>query len=195
MLPIIFINCDLFPFVDWIISGLKIYETRNRNTLKAFIGQVVLIAETHKGKRPIVRCVAYIDSMEKVNIERFNALREKTMVFPGSAYDLTDSSKTKCLYRLSYVYPIPCFIPPEDVRHGYTWMEYRHNITDNEYTQYIADIYHCSDIWGQKYTDMEMYIELMETQKQKTPGDYSPDPFLFQECAAYWNELCELYPN
>ena len=97
MLPIVFINCDLFPFVDWIIDGLKIYETRNRNTLKSLIGQVVMIAETHKGKKPIVRCMAYIDSMEKVNVKQFDSMRNDTRIVPGSVYDLTDTNKTKCL--------------------------------------------------------------------------------------------------
>lgn len=195
MLPIVFINCDLFPFVEWIISGKKIYETRNRNTLKRFIGQVIMLAETHKGKKPVVRCMAYIDRMERVNAKQFDSMRKDTMIETGSAYDLIDDNKTKCLYKLSYVYPVPAFIPPEDTRHGYVWMEYNHNIRDSNYKQWIADCYHCSDIWGQKQTDMEMYIELMETQLQKFPDDYSPSPYLFRECAAYWNKLSIAYPN
>ena len=195
MLPVIFINCDLFPFIEWIISGLKTYETRNRNTLKRFVGQVVLLAETHKGKKPVVRCAAYIDSMERINKKQFDSMRKETMIETGSAYDLIDDNKTKCIYKLSYVYPVPAFIPPEDIRHGYVWMEYHHNITDPNYEQWTADCYHCSEIWGQKQIDMEMYIELMETQLQKFPEDYSPSPYLFRECAAYWNELCDMYPN
>ena len=61
--------------------------------------------------------------------------------------------------------------------------------------QWIADVYHCSDIWGTKQTEKEMLIELQESQRQKWPGDYSPDPGLYKVCCAYWNRLCELYPN
>ena len=64
-----------------------------------------------------------------------------------------------------------------------------------EAEQWIADVYHCSEIWGQKQTEEEMLIELTETLEWKDPDDYSPDPSLYKECAAYWNLLCELYPN
>lgn len=69
------------------------------------------------------------------------------------------------------------------------------NEPDTEYQQYIADIYHCSGTWGQKMTEEEMYISLVEWEKEKDPGDYSPSPHLFRECCEYWNELCELYPS
>ena len=65
----------------------------------------------------------------------------------------------------------------------------------NDYRQWIADVYHCSSALGQKVTDAEMLYDLTETQKQKDPDDYSPDQSHASECAAYWNELCELYPN
>ena len=61
--------------------------------------------------------------------------------------------------------------------------------------QWVADVYHCSEIWGTRQTEEEMLTELQESQKQKNPGDYSPDPALFRECAAYWNKLAEMYPN
>lgn len=64
----------------------------------------------------------------------------------------------------------------------------------NDYKQWIADVYHCSDCWGQKMTDDEMRTTLIEAQKEKFPDDYSPDPSLFRECAAFWNDLCEAYP-
>ena len=61
--------------------------------------------------------------------------------------------------------------------------------------QWIADDYHCSEIWGTKQTEEEMYTELVEMQKCKNPEDFSPDPALYKECAAYWNQLAEMYPN
>ena len=66
---------------------------------------------------------------------------------------------------------------------------------NNDYRQWIADVYHCSESWGQRMTDSDMYVLLVESTKQKDPGDYSPDPYLYHECAEYWNELCEVYPN
>lgn len=67
--------------------------------------------------------------------------------------------------------------------------------TENDYTQWIADVYHCSDIWGQKMTYDEMHIMLTEHEKEKDPEDYSPAPHLFKECCEYWNSLCDMYPN
>lgn len=64
-----------------------------------------------------------------------------------------------------------------------------------EHEQWITDVYHCCEEWGQKMTTDDMRIMLAEHMKEKDPEDYSPDPALAEECAAYWNELCELYPN
>ena len=67
--------------------------------------------------------------------------------------------------------------------------------TDDRYKQWIADVYHCSETWGQKMTEEEMLLDLTETEKQKDPGDYSPSPYLYRECCKYWNHLCDMYPN
>lgn len=64
-----------------------------------------------------------------------------------------------------------------------------------DWQQWVADMYHCSDCWGQKMTDEEMLLDLAETRRQADPDDYVPDIMLYRECAAYWNELCELYPD
>ena len=66
---------------------------------------------------------------------------------------------------------------------------------NNDYRQWIADVYHCSESWGQRMTNDDMLIMLTESAKQKDPEDYSPDLSLYHECAAYWNQLCETYPN
>ena len=64
-----------------------------------------------------------------------------------------------------------------------------------DYKQWIADVYHCSGCWGQKQTDEEMLLELAESRRQADPEDYVPDIDLYQECAAYWNDLCDRYPG
>ena len=61
--------------------------------------------------------------------------------------------------------------------------------------QWISDVYHCSESWGETMTEQEMYIMLSETEKQKNPSDFSPDPQLFRECTKYWSRLCRLYPG
>ena len=64
-----------------------------------------------------------------------------------------------------------------------------------DWRQWIADVYHCSECWGQRISVDEMRLFLIEMKKEKMPGDYSPSPFLCKECASYWNELCTLYPS
>lgn len=66
---------------------------------------------------------------------------------------------------------------------------------DNDYRQWIADVYHCSEIWGETMTEDDMLVLLQEHMKEKDPDDYSPDPSLYRECAAYWNYLCDMYPQ
>ena len=120
---IVFINCRLFPFISWIISGLKVYETRNKNTLKSLIGKTVYLAETGKGKKPVVRCMATIDSVIIVqDLKTYNKYRKQTKVKKGSLYDFIPGKK-KYLYKLSNVQSVAPFIPENGIRHGYTWME------------------------------------------------------------------------
>ena len=121
---IVFINCDLFPFISWIISGKKLFETRNRNTLKSLIGKTVYLAETGKGKRPVIRCIATIESSIVVqDMKTYNQYRKFTMVKKGSVFDFIPG-KRKILYKLSNVQQIPAFVPCEGKRYGYSYMEY-----------------------------------------------------------------------
>lgn len=191
MIPVVFINCSVYPFLVWIMAHKKIYETRTRNMLGSLIGQTVYLAETGNGK-PTVKCRATIACVEVVRTRNeFNAFRKHTKISRGSDFDWKKSTKVKYLYRLENVMPVPEFIPPEGVRHGRVWMEF----DPGDYQQWIADSYHCSDIWGQKMTEEEMLLELTETLDWKDPGDYSPNPALYRECTTYWNALCDAYPN
>lgn len=61
--------------------------------------------------------------------------------------------------------------------------------------QFIADMYHCSESWGQKISEDDMLLGLIEWNNEKNPEDYCPAPDLYKECAAYWNELCDAYPS
>ena len=124
-LPIVFINCRKYAFINWIMAGAKIYETRNKNTLKSLIGKRVYIAETGKGKRPIIKCIATIDSVLIIdNFEDYNNLRDETMIEKNSVFDWKQETKRKYLYKLSNIEKISAFIPKEGKRHGFVWMEY-----------------------------------------------------------------------
>ena len=61
-MPVVFINCKLYPFIDLILSCIKVYETRNKNTLKQLAGKRVLLCETGHGEK-VVRGSAVIESV------------------------------------------------------------------------------------------------------------------------------------
>lgn len=117
---IVFINCKLFPFIQWIITGLKLYETRNRNTLKNLIGKTVYLAETGKCKRPVVCCSCTImDPVIIDNKKDYNRMRKYTMIKKGSIYDFTSETKRKYLYPLENIQPCkPFALPDNAVYHG-----------------------------------------------------------------------------
>ena len=130
MIPVLFINCLREKFVDWIIGGLKQYETRTRNTLKklldTYLGQRILIAETGRGD-PLVRCSAVIDQVVAVYTrEKWEEYLQSTWVPVGSQYDWQPNTKVKYLYHLSDVRPIakPFRLPKSCRRHGRVWAEY-----------------------------------------------------------------------
>lgn len=125
MVPVVFINCSRFPFIDWILSGLKIYETRTRDMLCSLCGQRVYIAETGHGK-PVVRCSAVISQARPVTDRATweSVIRKKAMITSGSCYDWQPETKVKYPYMLRDVRAVDPFTPPDDVRHGRVWMEY-----------------------------------------------------------------------
>lgn len=124
MIPIVFINCREHPFLAAIMSLDKTYETRSRNTLRALVGQRVLLAETGTG-RPVVRCSAIIRCAVPVTDRKtWQAMRKAHRVPRGSRYDWKKDTRRKWLYMLDGItYCVP-FQPAEGVRHGRTWMEY-----------------------------------------------------------------------
>ena len=124
MIPIVFINCSDVPYVDKILSGEKLYETRSRNTLGQLVGKRVMIAETGHGK-PVVRCTARIGTSHKItNPNVYDLFRPDTCVPEGSKHDWTHDTKSKWFYLLKNVSPVTPFIPKEGPRHGRIWMEY-----------------------------------------------------------------------
>jgi len=129
VIPVVFVNCSVFPFIAWIIALSKVFETRNRNTLKTLIGKRVLLAETGKGK-PIVKCFATIDYVTRIdNKSQYNRYRKQCRIVPGSTYDwIKGKTKYKYLYHLTDIQSVPEFVPQEVIRHGRTWMEYHGSV-------------------------------------------------------------------
>ena len=125
MIPIVFVNCSVFPFISWIMRLLKPFETRTRNMLGNLVGKRVLLAETGKGK-PVVKCFATIDYVIRIdNYTQWKEYRKRCRIVPGSVYDwVKGKTKYKYLYHLSDIQPVPNFVPPEGFRHGRVWMEY-----------------------------------------------------------------------
>lgn len=131
IIPILFINCFLYPFIDMIGSGCKVYETRTRNTLKSLIGKRVLLCETGLNRRKYINYTARIESVLIVdNPEQWEAMRQYTCIEPGSKYDWNQETKVKYLYKLANVKRIPDFTPAEGKRHGRVWMEYNGKESD-----------------------------------------------------------------
>lgn len=151
MIPVVFINGSKTPYVDMIIRGEKIYETRTRNTLGALIGRRVLIAETGKGI-PRIRCSAILDNPIPVdNKESWDFNKKWTCVPDGSEHDWNENTKRKWLYHLIDVREVFGLEWIEGKRHGITWMEYEPLPYD---TIWDGD----SFIDGQKHESLESAI-------------------------------------
>ena len=121
----VYINCSKQPFIDQIMGLMKDIETRNRDTLRALVGQRVYFIETGHGKaKNMVRCSARITGHAVVeDFNTWKSLRNRTRVYPGSDYEWKPETKKKHLYFLSDVERFEPFAPPEGIRHGYVWME------------------------------------------------------------------------
>jgi len=121
---VVFINCKTAPFIDLMMAGVKLDETRTRNTLRAVVGRRVFLAETGRRGGPLCRCSAVIgDPVIVRSREDWDRLRSRHCVPEGSRYDWTPDTKVKYLYPVYDVVPCWPFVPPEGVRHGYVWME------------------------------------------------------------------------
>lgn len=126
MIPIVFINCRRHPFLKKIMDLSKIYETRTRNMLGRLLGERVLLCETGTGMN-LVRCSAVISEVIacRSQWEWIHYYRQPSCIVPGSGYDWQPGTKVKWLYKLTDVRPVRIpFTPPEDIRHGRTWMEF-----------------------------------------------------------------------
>lgn len=120
---IVFINCKVAPFIDWIMMGQKLLETRSRDTLGRLAGRRVYLAETGHG-HPVVRCSVWISPAIVVRSrEAWDRLYDAHKVPADSKYDWKPDTVKKCLYPVSDVQYVEPFPVPDGIRHGYVYME------------------------------------------------------------------------
>lgn len=118
----IFVNEDGgIHYADAIVRGYKTIETRNRNTLKAVVGERVAVVRTRRNKRPVVVGYVSIPFGLWYGNGLLEHMREQTLIPPGSKYD----KRNGWGYRLED--PEPCDpypLPSDAVRHGRSWCEF-----------------------------------------------------------------------
>jgi hypothetical protein len=83
-------------YADLLVDGKKLYETRDTNSLKAFIGKTVSIVRTGEGKAKAIGSVKIGEPIE-VDESQFRELQDKHLVPPGSTFDIKQGG-TKFLY-------------------------------------------------------------------------------------------------
>ena len=120
----IFVNeCGCIGYADAIVEGYKTIETRGRNMLRSLVGSRVAIIRTKRGKAPTVIGYANIVRAEFCPVERFDALRDQTLVPPGSRYDATERGKW-CYHMTEPERCNPYPLPTDAIRHGRSWCEF-----------------------------------------------------------------------
>lgn len=124
MVYVIGINSSSAPFMADIGTRFKRYETRNRRTLHAFIGQRVILAETKQGGYIAMYSAVIRSEHEITSREQWDALRPLHRVPVGNKYDWKDGTVKKYAYELTDLRRLRPFRVPEGVRHGRVCMEY-----------------------------------------------------------------------
>ena len=122
----IYVNEDHMPYANWIVSGLKTIETRNKNMLGKIVGErVAIIATAHKGYKRHDPCIigyATIAKAEHVTQDEFELYREETMIGKEDPYNC--DSRGKWLYFMEdpcAIYPTP--LPRNVIKHGRSYAE------------------------------------------------------------------------
>lgn len=82
------INDKIQDFTGQILRGEKIIETRNKNTLKSYVGERVGIIRTGKGKAYLVGFCTLGEPKLYKNEEEFRKDEDKHLVEKGSKFDI-----------------------------------------------------------------------------------------------------------
>ena len=93
------INDSKYPFTKKIISGEKIIETRNTNSLKGQIGKKIGIIKTGKGKSQVVAYATVGEPIVYNTKEKFRKDQDKHLVEEGSEFDIKEDG-------VKYGYPL-----------------------------------------------------------------------------------------
>lgn len=107
-------NDGAIDYAALICDGVKRYETRNTNSLKAYIGKRVGIVRT--GTKEKAQCIgsAVLGAPIVVNAEQFRMLEHAHLVKPGSTFDI-DRDGVKYLYPIIKPQKFAVHLP---VKHG-----------------------------------------------------------------------------
>lgn len=117
----IYISCKAIPFIDYILTGAKEYETRSCNVLGRLLGKRVALIETGHG-RAIIRGYATIDHYTTLYHDSLDA-RKSAWIF-GTPYDIPNGGK-KVFYHLKDVTRCePYELPAERINHGRSYTEF-----------------------------------------------------------------------
>ena len=85
------------PYAVQIVKGLKPIETRTKNVLERFVKSRVLVIRTRSGHKAEVIGSAVIDKVYFHTPQEMEALRDKTLIPPGSKFDCHGKGKW-CYY-------------------------------------------------------------------------------------------------
>ena len=110
------------PYAAAIVGGYKTLETRNRDMLKALVGERVAVIRTRRGKPSAIVGAVDITGKQFVSAAGFRELFSEHLVQPGSKYDATGRGK----WCYSCAAPKACDpipLPPETINHGRSWCE------------------------------------------------------------------------
>ena len=64
--------------------------------------------------------------------------------------------------------------------------------TGEDFRQWLADLYHCCESWGMKYTVEEFRYTLRQWIAE---GVEIPESVPISASVCYWNRLADAYPN
>ena len=84
-------------YADAIVQGYKPIETRTKDVLHQFVGQRVLIVRTQAGKPAAIVGAVTITRKAFCNVSQLDAMRNSTLIPPGSKFDAKDRGKW-CYY-------------------------------------------------------------------------------------------------
>lgn len=115
------------PFTVWIMQRIKLFETRNTNTLKACIGERVAIIRTADNEKSMV--VGYADITEAFPVSEYTnsvstriTLLKLARIAPESKYARFKNGR-KWFYRLRNVEACDPYEPIITETHGFSWCE------------------------------------------------------------------------